>query len=248
MKLIIDFDSFIYRACFACEDMVEIKPRVYVQAYSLDKGFEYFKNIMDAMLKATACDNYIICLSDWRNFRKEVVPTYKSNRKTKAPPFFDELKKMVYDRFECISKPYLEADDLCRALYEDNPRDSIIASIDKDLQSFPCKLFNPDHVEWGVRRIDERKAFENFAKQLIMGDKTDGYEGIKGMGESRTTRLLPKLKSIDDIVAYYIENGYTEDDFRQIYNQAKILGKREIGELRLELYGGELWTIPKQEM
>ena len=42
MKLIIDFDSFIYRACFACEDMVEIKPRVYVQAYSLDKGFEYF--------------------------------------------------------------------------------------------------------------------------------------------------------------------------------------------------------------
>ena len=81
-----------------------------------------------------------------------------------------------------------------------------------------------------------------------MGDKTDGYEGIKGMGESRTSKLLPKLKSIDDIVAYYIENGYTEDDFRQVYNQAKILGKKEIGELRLELYGGELWTIPKQEM
>ena len=246
MKLIIDFDSFIYRACFACEDMVELKPNIFVQAYNLNKGFEYFKNVMDAMLKATSCNEYVLCLSDWRNFRKEVVPTYKANRKTKEPIFFQQLKNLVYERFETYSRPYLEADDLCHYLYDKDPKNSIIASIDKDMKTFPCKLFNPDYVAQGVKTISKSIAFYNFAKQLIMGDKTDGYDGIKGMGEARTEKILGKFKTIDDVLAYYLENGYTEEDFEKVYNQAKILGEREIGDLRLELYGGKLWTIPTE--
>lgn len=248
MKLIIDFDSFIYKACYACETMVEIKPKVYVQAYSLDKGFEYFKNILDVALQNTKCDDYVLCLSDWRNFRKEIVPTYKANRKnTKTPPFFDELKSMVYDSFIVKSRPYLEADDLCRVLYEEDKKNCIIASIDKDMMSFPCKLYNPDKPHLGIVEIDKRTAFKNFAKQLIMGDKTDGYEGIKGMGEARTTKLLGGLQTIDDIITLYLENGYSEEDFAKVYNQAYILGHVEVGPERLELYGGELWTIPSQE-
>lgn len=247
MKLIVDFDSFIYRACYACEDLVEVEPSIYVQAFNTKKGFDYLKTVMDTMLKATACNEYIICLSDWRNFRKEVVPTYKSNRKVKAPPIFDKLKEIVYNSFEVYTRPYLEADDLCRELYEKSPKTSIISSIDKDMRSFPCKLFNPDRVEQGVKNITPEEAFKNFAKQLIMGDKADGYEGIKGMGEARTKKLLTELKSVDDVLAYYLKSGYTEEYFRDVYNQAYILGKNEIGPMRLELYGGELWTIPQSD-
>ena len=186
-------------------------------------------------------------MSDWRNFRKEIVPTYKSNRKTKPPIIFDKLKEVVYNSFEVYTRPYLEADDLCRGLYEENPKSSIISSIDKDMQTFPCKLYNPDHIEWGVREITKEVAFKNFAKQLIMGDKCDGYEGIKGMGESRTSKLLERFKTVDDVLAYYIEAGYSEDYFRDVYNQAHILSKNEMGELRLELYGGELWAVPQSD-
>lgn len=245
MKLIIDFDSFIYRACFACEDMIEYQPNIYIQACNLNKGFEYLKNVMDSMLKATACNEYVVCLSDWRNFRKEICDTYKSNRKQKAPVGFDQLKKLVYERFETFTRPYLEADDLCRYLYEQDTKNNIIASIDKDMRTFPCKLFNPDYVRQGVQTIYKDMAFYNFVKQLIMGDKTDGYEGIKGMGEARTQKILGQFKTIDDVLAFYLENGYTEEDFKKVYNQAKILGKKEIGDLRIELYGGELWTIPE---
>lgn len=247
MKLIVDFDSFIYKACFACEDMLEIKPRVYVQSFSLDKGFDYFKNVLDTALQNTQCDDYILCLSDWRNFRKEIVPTYKANRKnTKTPPFFDELKSMVYDSFTVASRPYLEADDLCRVMYERDRKNSIIASIDKDMESFPCKLYNPDRAYLGVIEIDKRTAFKNFAKQLIMGDKTDGYEGIKGMGEARTSKLLDGLQTIDDVITLYLENGYTEEHFANVYNQAYILGEREVGADKIELFNGELWCIPQE--
>lgn len=245
MKLIIDFDSFIYRACYACITLEEVKPNVFVEAYDVNKGVEYLKNVVDTMIKATACDKYVICLSDWRNFRKEIVPTYKSNRTTKPPVIFDKLKDMVYDVFVCASRPYLEADDLCRYFYEENPFGSIISSIDKDMKSFPCKLFNPDHIEWGVRKIEKDEAFRNFAKQLLMGDKTDGYDGIKGVGEARAEKLLSGLKTIDDVLRCYAENGLSEDYFRDVYNQAKILGKNEIGDLKLELYKEELWTIPQ---
>lgn len=247
MKLIVDFDSFIYKACYACEGMTEIKPRVYVQSFSLDKGFDYFKNVLDTALQNTKCNDYVLCLSDWRNFRKEIIPTYKANRKgTKHPPFFEELKAMVFESFETYKRPYLEADDICRVLYEEAPKNSIIASIDKDMTSFPCKLYNPDKPQLGIVDIDKRTAFKNFAKQLIMGDKCDGYEGIKGMGVARTEKLLDGLQTLDDIITLYLENGYTEEDFQRVYNQAFILGKREAGPNMLELYGGELWKIPQE--
>ena len=246
MKLIIDFDSFIYKACVACETLTEVKPNIYVQAYDTRKGAEYFKNIMDTMLVITNCNDYVICLSDWRNFRKKVCPTYKSNRKAKKPVVFSQLKDMVFDMFTTYTRPYLEADDLCRYLYEKEPNASIIASIDKDMATFPCKLFNPDKLGEGVRTISPKTANTNFMRQLIMGDDTDGYEGIKGMGVARTEKVLSTMQTIDEVKALYSENGYTEEQFAMVYNQARILGKNEILEDSLVLYGDKTWLIPNE--
>ena len=130
------------------------------------------------------------------NFRKQLsslIP-YKGNRKNYVRPYwFNAIKEMLKDRYNCVQAVEEEADD-CLGRDGTNGQDCVIASLDKDMLTIPGK-----HLNW-VRRtitnISEREAMFNFYSQLLQGDVADNVVGIKGMGPVRANKHLERQVSL----------------------------------------------------
>ena len=247
-KLIVDCESLIYRSCVATQEMREIEDGVFTQVYVIDKGIQYLKDQLDKYMLATGAEDYIFVLGSSENYRKIVNPKYKSNRTSTPHPMLKTMIDKTSEVFKTTYLPYLEADDTCRIIYEEDKFNNIIVSIDKDLRTFFCRLYNPDRPNEGIVNISNKVAQFNFFKQLIMGDSCDGYEGIKGYGEVKTKRwLLEKDRTLEDICDLYVENGYTIKDFNCVYDMAKILSVNDYKDGVIKLKASSFDTTSGKE-
>ena len=237
-KAIIDVDSFLYRAATTCNELIELQEGIYYEAYNLNKAKEYLNNLVKDILEKTGCDEYIFVIGGYgKNFRYTVNPNYKANRKKQAKPIMlDKVREMVFKDFNVCYIPHLEADDTCRILSEEDS-DNVIVSIDKDLRTFPGKLYDYYHSKFVY--ITPKQAEVNFKRQLLMGDKTDGYDGIPKVGPATADKLLLDGITIDEIVEKYLEAGLSIDDFKATYNCAYILGNDNYKDGVITLYDGE---------
>lgn len=164
-------------------------------------------------------DDVRICLSDdFVNWRKDVLPTYKGNRlSTERPELLYPLKEWLAERPTAMRRPTLEADDVM-GIVSTHPRkytefDRIIVSIDKDMQTIPGWLFNPDKDD-EPRWITESEADYYHLLQTLTGDTCDNYKGCPGVGPVKAHKLL--LEHPEDpwgaIVSAYESKGLTEAD------------------------------------
>lgn len=172
--------------------------------------------------KMLGADRMIVCLSDSQNFRKDILPTYKSNRKgVIKPALLSELRKYLHESYEVFQRPMLEADDVLGVLSTmgDNQLikgERLIVSIDKDMKSIPGKLFNPKHPDRGVIEIGVEQADLEHMRQTLTGDSVDGYGGCPGIGKGKVDKYLtkehPEQTLWDLVVAAYVSKGLTEED------------------------------------
>lgn len=247
-KAIIDIESYIYRASVATQSVIK-QGKYYIEAYDLDKARDFLKEFMDNILNTIGADDYVVVLGGINNFRKIINPSYKANRKeVKRHPMLNIVTQEVPKMFNTVFIPYLEADDTCRIIYEENKVFNIIVSIDKDLKSFPCRIYNPLHPELGVQDISVDVANQNFYRQLIMGDATDGYNGIPKYGEAKANKEISNSIDIEGIKKLYIDNGLTEKDFINTYNMAKILSSKDYDDGIIKLYNSEFNTEKEKEV
>lgn len=238
-RVIIDGDSYVFKAAYATSTLVNIDGELYYEGYDLNKAREYMKSMVDTICDKCAVNDYVIVLGavGSRNFRYDINPTYKANRKAiKKPIMLDKVRAMVISEFNTYSIPCLEADDVVRILYEEGEGNAI-ASIDKDLQTFPCKIYDSYHDTFTY--VMPQQAEANFKRQLMIGDATDGYSGIPKVGKATADKLLIDGIDIDGIVKMYLDKGLTLDDFKRTYNSAKILSKDDYSDGIIKLYGGE---------
>ena len=216
MLLVVDIESYIYRACTACKTLRQDphSPNIYTECYDLRKGIDFIQNFIEDLKARFLTNEVILVVGDKNNWRKQYHPDYKANRKDKEkPPMYDIILKELYDKFEIVSLPNLEADDTCRILYEDNqnyPTRKLLVSIDKDFHSFPCELYDPLHNQEFV--INKSEADYNLMKQIIMGDKADNIQGLEGFGEIKTTKFLDdEPRILDDVQQLFKEKGQLKD-------------------------------------
>ena len=161
-------------------------------------------------------DKMIICLTDKHNFRKDILPTYKENRKgTIKPILLSDLKEYMSSNYESFLRPGLEADDVMGILATHPtlmPGKKVIISIDKDLTQIPGLYFNPDKHTKAVKITAEEGNYFHYM-QTLTGDSVDGYKGCPGIGPKKAEKIL--ADSTDpwgDIVSAYMGKGLTEDD------------------------------------
>lgn len=217
MLLVVDIESYIYRACTACKTLVNIEgynPDIFVEGFNKRKGLDYIDNFIEDLKARFLTNDVILVVGDKENWRKGYCPDYKANRKDKEkPPMYDIILNDLYDKYEIVSLPNLEADDTCRILYEDNQNYAVrklLVSIDKDFHSFPCELYDPLHDKQYV--INEAEANYNLMKQIIMGDKADNIRGLEGYGEIKTLKFLDsEPHTLDDVKELFREKGQLED-------------------------------------
>tara|TARA_R110001606_G_scaffold399301_2_gene584116 strand:- start:7667 stop:8560 length:894 start_codon:yes stop_codon:yes gene_type:complete len=160
----------------------------------LDIVQEQVRECLAGYLKVTKADDLIICLTDSKaNWRKSVLPTYKSNRKdTVRPQLLEPLKQFMAEEYPSFRKPTLEADDVMGIL-STHPKliegKKIIVSEDKDMKTIPGWLWNPakDVEPW---LVSEDEADYWHVLQTLMGDTTDGYTGCIGIGKDKANTLI----------------------------------------------------------
>lgn len=242
-KVIIDGDSYIFKAACATSTLINIEDDMYYESYDLNKARTYMQDTVNNICEKCSANDYVIVLASvgTKNFRYEINPTYKSNRKAvKKPIMLDLVRSMVIEEFKTASIPHLEADDVVRIMYEEGEGNAV-ASIDKDLKTFPCKIYDSYHDTFTY--VMPQQAEANFKRQLLMGDSADGYAGIKGIGKATADKLLMDGIDIDGIIKMYIDKGMTIEDFKRTYNSAKIIGAEDYNEGVITLYGGEKFDL-----
>ena len=201
--------------------------------------------VIEDLGSSLEADDYVVALTDSKNFRKDVLPTYKNNRKDKRKPLaLKELREYVIKKHKGVVWDNLEADDVMGIMAtEPTEEERIVVTIDKDLKTVPCNL-SSDGLN--VERIPERLADYWFMIQTLTGDKVDGYDGVEGIGIKTAEKLIKKYTNVPLLDLWkivkkiYVDKGYTEAEALQQARVARILRH---GEYNKKTGKVKLWTI-----
>lgn len=229
--LIIDIESYIYKACGACRELAEITPFVYQEIFKLENGIDFINDTIKDLKVTLNADDYVLVLGSDTNFRKEINPDYKAQRGSK-PLLYPLLRDYVLSTHPYVILDGLEADDVARIICEDkvnyDSKEKIIVSIDKDFYTVPCKFYRDINNCRQVIQISKEEANYNLMEQVITGDSADNYSGIPGWGKSKAKRWLnEKKRTWADVKELYKENGLTEEDYKINKRMAQLVGYYE---------------------
>lgn len=229
--IILDVESYLYKASIACRECVEVKDFIYQEQYDLRKGIDYIDGVVKRLQKKLKAQAIVMVVGDSeRNFRKELYPQYKGNRTQPKPLMYEMVLDYVVNKYNVITLPSLEADDVARIVYEDKKNfpytEKVIVSIDKDFYTVPEVNFLRDLSDAAiVEYINKDTAEYNLMLQTIMGDITDGYGGIPTYGRSKAKKFLDeKSRTWGDVLKLYQANGLSGEDYVANKYCAKLVG------------------------
>ena len=191
-------------------------------------------------------DDYVVALTDKNNFRKDVLPSYKDNRKQRRKPMvLNALRDYIMEKHNGIMWKNLEADDVMGIMAtEPHPtEDRIIVSIDKDMRQIPAKVSRDGET---VEEIPQRLADYWFMIQTLAGDSTDGYTGLPNVGVKTAEKMIkqytnvPLLDLWKIVVGAYKSKGYSKKEALQQARVAHILRHKEYNKKTGKV---KLWQI-----
>lgn len=191
MKALIDGDLVAYR----CAASANNEP--------LDVAIHRCDKLMRDLLDQVNAESYVVYLTGKSNFRKEINPDYKANRKDQEPPrWLEQCKEYLVVEWNAKLKEWYEADDL---LGINQTEDSIIISLDKDLKMIPG-----EHYSWEISTekwvkpaefttITQESGIRKFYEQMLIGDTTDNIFGITGLGPVKSKKYLSSAETEQEL-------------------------------------------------
>ena len=186
MKLLIDADFIVYKACAAAESEVDFGDDVILVTSNFDDAYGATKRELTKISnKFGEFSDIILFFSDSKNFRKQIEKSYKGHRNRKKPCGYKRVINALKKEYKVIIKPTLEADD-AMGIYATKFPGNCIVSPDKDMRQIPGKLYNFDEVF----TVSKEEGAKWHLIQSLAGDQTDGYSGVPGIGVKRATTLF----------------------------------------------------------
>jgi DNA polymerase-1 len=219
MRLLFDADIIAFKAAAAVERPIKWGDGLWtLHAYeheAIDHCLTYISNVKRALIDWKQISDYTLYLTGPNNWRKDILPTYKENRKdTRKPLVLPAVRQWMIEEQNAVLSSTLEADDLLGIHATANPLTTIIVSEDKDLQTIPALLYNPAK-DTAVRHIGGFEAAYNHMHQTLTGDKTDNYDGLAGCGPVTATKILAPAKEPEDlwplVVAAFKKKNLSEE-------------------------------------
>lgn len=235
--VLIDGNAILHRAFYALPETLTLKDGTPVNAVY---GFTsmLLKVVQD--LKPT----YMICSFDLPKptFRDELFEDYRAQR----PPTPDKLVsqvEMVKEVVRAFGIPIYEvegyeADDVIGTLTKQASKETIIVTGDRDLLQLVdehTKLYMPvkglsQAKLYGPREVEEKygiKPEQMVDYKALVGDPSDNYPGVKGIGPKTARDLINKYGSLENV--YKVVN-----DKKDIRSYA-VVGQKKIAEA-LKIY------------
>jgi hypothetical protein len=216
---LIDSDIVAYRAAILCEDQDEAD------------AIHLVDRMHDCWLDSANCDMFVPCLTLGKSFRTGWWPDYKANRRDKPKP---RHLSAVYDHIKsnprCLWHTGWEADDVLGFLgtTEVTGFDTVVVSIDKDLDQIPGNHCNPDKETCYTVDADDADMYKWM--QVLSGDSTDNYPGIPRVGQEKARKLLIDVSSGDRegvVKAVYKDKGFDDGYYASMFHCAVIIKNTE---------------------
>jgi DNA polymerase-1 len=195
--------------------------------------------------------------------RTKVFPAYKEHR-NELPDDFIESIKLTFQVLESLQLPTFkvdghEADDIIGSLtkYASEEVPAVIVSTDKDflqLASPNVSVYNPVKDEWydadSVETLFELGSIKQVIDyKMLVGDTSDNYKGVKGIGPKKAVELLKQVDRAEDIVSISgslnekLQKAIAETDFTVLRKLATIRTDLDIVS-DLEALNIKKWSIP----
>lgn len=234
--LVMDGDWLVFQAMAASEVETDWGDDMWTLECDHDKAWNILKDSIKSYAsrkKAWQTAPIVLAFTDDHNWRKDVLPTYKDNRKkTRKPVGYRAFLERVWanDEWLSVREPKLEGDDVMGIIGSDPAlfgyKKAVLVSCDKDFKTIPhCDFLWCTTGNILSHNLAEADYWHIF--QMIKGDITDGYTGINGWG---------------DTAAEYLENPFkvvlTEKELKSGKNKGQVVTqwvKHELDE------GDTLW-------
>ncbi len=229
--IILDADGPLYTAAYHGEMVIDWGDGIVTASNNLSESLEHFSGqisrVMDVVYGEfpeveTCIVHYCFSLKDanGKYTRNYHYPDYKANRSSSRPPIGLKQLRDIVVRPLVYQLDGWEADDLVGALtyqYSNSKKPEefcVVVSADKDLEQIPGYHINAAHPENGAYLVHEEDAERWRWKQVLMGDATDGYPGIFGVGPKKADKILsdPNLGDTLEqrVMAAYLNAGIPE--------------------------------------
>lgn len=225
-----------------------------VEAEPVENALQAVKFKLHDILTACGATEYCGYLTGQGNFRDEVAVTkpYKGNRdKTHKPVHYNAIREYLCSHHNGVIVYGIEADDAlaydqcsinefdkygCLPGMEHETPESIIATIDKDLDQIPGWHYNWNKKEkyW----INEHQGLYNFYYQMLVGDSVDNIIGVYGCGPKTAEKLLAGCTTEQDmfkVVWREYEGEYESEAETVIQEMADLLYIRKHPDDRWDL-------------
>lgn len=220
--LLVDADFFFYRAATASEMEHEYNPDLTVVVGDFKRGKQIVEQELYKLRQRFDTNDIVLFFTDTGNFRKDIDPNYKGNRKKRKPCGYLKLKNWGMETYPSVCMPNIEADDALGIHATNGTYDNfVLVSPDKDMQQISCRIYNNKEEFTQTPEDAYRKLFE----QALTGDSTDGYAGCIGVGPKRASIILDKSggKYWPAVVKAFEDAGQTEEDALRNLRLARIL-------------------------
>lgn len=213
-KLLIDADSLFFKVCNTTDDFEQA-------CYLFDSKVASLVSFIELVTGRNY--EYIVYFQERvKNFRKDLEPSYKENRKNPLPPNFNELKDWVKKYHPVkIANETKETDDL---IAEDADDACCIAYIDKDLKQIFEAGLHVNYNSMHVYKINRDEALYNFYTQMIVGDTADNIKGIAGRGPKYAQKLFENTDRYFYLtLKEYIKSYGTQEGWKRFRLNYKLL-------------------------
>ena len=186
----------------------------------LDFKYDYIRTI-ESLAKSYKAGTIIVCADGGSNYRKEIFPEYKANRKERfadqteqeAREFemfmaeFQDTLTLLKERHPVFHFKGVEADDIAAYITQKiNYDECWLISSDKDwdllISDKVSRFSTVTRKETTVHNWDEHYDFEiddYISFKCLCGDKGDNVPGVPGVGPKRAVQLMEQYGSIFDI-------------------------------------------------
>lgn len=194
MIALIDADILAYQASSTVERPIKWNDDLWTLHAFESEAQEHFDNMVKTITEKAGCDAYVLCWTDSSNWRKDVLPSYKSNRvATRKPIVLSAIREWAQENYESRIIPNLEGDDILGLMATDPTMVNkvIICTIDKDLKTIPANHYNFAKDELFTVSVHEANLYH--LMQTLTGDATDGYKGCPGIGGVTAKKILDKV-------------------------------------------------------
>jgi 5'-3' exonuclease len=230
--LLIDGDQFVFTATVAIEKETRWDEHNHVLYSNPDEAFANLDGMLKRIFERFETDDHALTFSSPNNFRKDVWPDYKLNRKSVRKPLcYSAVRELADQHYNTLVMDGLEADDIMGILAtKPGGAQRIIVSQDKDMRTIPA-------LTWNGKELYGQSTFEAdrfHLYQTLIGDNADGFRGCPGVGPVKAEKLLTYSTEEanhdtanawwwSQVVKAYAKAGLTEADALQQARLARIL-------------------------